>query len=94
MLEIPFPLLCLFIFIFVFSFLCTSYLIIILFCVCPGPVLRAERGDTIRLTFMNNADRNYSIEPHGLHYDKVPQDGEKAASCIATDIKCTTNKNQ
>ncbi|KAM9846219.1 ferroxidase HEPHL1 [Aulostomus maculatus] len=35
-----------------------------------GPVLRAEEGDTIRLTFMNKADRNYSIQPHGLHYDK------------------------
>ncbi|XP_068600136.1 ferroxidase HEPHL1-like [Brachionichthys hirsutus] len=35
-----------------------------------GPVLRAEEGDTIRVTFMNKADRNYSIQPHGLHYDK------------------------
>ncbi|KAI3373677.1 hypothetical protein L3Q82_022271, partial [Scortum barcoo] len=35
-----------------------------------GPVLRAEKGDTLRVTFMNKADRNYSIQPHGLHYDK------------------------
>ncbi|XP_038564951.1 ferroxidase HEPHL1 [Micropterus salmoides] len=35
-----------------------------------GPVLRAEEGDTLRVTFMNRADRNFSIEPHGLHYDK------------------------
>ncbi|XP_047462058.1 ferroxidase HEPHL1 [Mugil cephalus] len=35
-----------------------------------GPVLRAEEGDTLRVTFMNKADRNYSIQPHGLHYDK------------------------
>ncbi|KAM4619806.1 ferroxidase HEPHL1 isoform 2-T2 [Polymixia lowei] len=35
-----------------------------------GPVLRAEVGDTLRVTFMNKADRNYSIQPHGLHYDK------------------------
>ncbi|KAM9348630.1 ferroxidase HEPHL1 [Symphorus nematophorus] len=35
-----------------------------------GPVLRAEEGDTLRVTFMNRADRNYSIQPHGLLYDK------------------------
>lgn len=35
-----------------------------------GPVLRAEEGDTLRITFMNMADRSYSIQPHGLHYDK------------------------
>ncbi|XP_074467992.1 ferroxidase HEPHL1 isoform X2 [Sebastes fasciatus] len=35
-----------------------------------GPVLRAEEGDTLRVMFMNKADRNYSIQPHGLHYDK------------------------
>ncbi|XP_053296757.1 ferroxidase HEPHL1 isoform X2 [Pleuronectes platessa] len=38
-----------------------------------GPVLRAEEGDTIRVTFMNKADRNYSIQPHGVHYDKLSQ---------------------
>lgn len=35
-----------------------------------GPVLRAEEGDTLRVTFMNMAERNYSIQPHGVHYDK------------------------
>lgn len=35
-----------------------------------GPVLRAEVGDTLRVTFMNKADRNYSIQPHGLQYEK------------------------
>ncbi|KAM9333121.1 ferroxidase HEPHL1 [Pholidichthys leucotaenia] len=35
-----------------------------------GPVLRAEEGDTLVVSFMNKADRNYSIQPHGLHYDK------------------------
>ncbi|XP_056254111.1 ferroxidase HEPHL1 isoform X1 [Seriola aureovittata] len=38
-----------------------------------GPVLRAEEGDTLKVTFMNKADRNYSIQPHGLHYDKHSQ---------------------
>ncbi|XP_056141515.1 ferroxidase HEPHL1 [Lampris incognitus] len=35
-----------------------------------GPVLRGEEGDTLLVTFMNKAGRNYSIQPHGLHYDK------------------------
>ncbi|XP_030648847.1 hephaestin-like protein 1 [Chanos chanos] len=35
-----------------------------------GPVLRAEVGDVLLVTFMNKADRNYSIQPHGLQYDK------------------------
>lgn len=47
----------------------------------PGPVLRAEQGDTLRVHFKNNADRAYSIQPHGVHYDKrfqgsVYEDGE------------------
>uniref|UniRef100_A0A673KH19 ferroxidase n=1 Tax=Sinocyclocheilus rhinocerous TaxID=307959 RepID=A0A673KH19_9TELE len=35
-----------------------------------GPILRAEVGDTFQVMFMNKADRIYSIQPHGLHYDK------------------------
>ncbi|XP_072302201.1 ferroxidase HEPHL1 [Eucyclogobius newberryi] len=35
-----------------------------------GPVLRAEEGDTLEVIFKNKADRNYSIQPHGLHYSK------------------------
>ncbi|CAG5873623.1 unnamed protein product [Menidia menidia] len=35
-----------------------------------GPVLRAEVGDTLRVTFMNRAEGNFSIQPHGLHYEK------------------------
>lgn len=67
------------------------------FCLCPGPVLRAEEGDTLRVTFMNKADRNYSIQPHGLHYDKRFQgssyeDGEEAASCTVTNNSCTAKK--
>lgn len=47
----------------------------------PGPVLRAEQGDTLRVHFKNKADRAYSIQPHGVHYDKrfqgsVYEDGE------------------
>ncbi|XP_027004663.2 ferroxidase HEPHL1-like [Tachysurus fulvidraco] len=36
-----------------------------------GPVLRAEVGDTLQLTFLNKADRNYSIQSHGLQYAKL-----------------------
>ncbi|XP_067289216.1 ferroxidase HEPHL1 [Pseudorasbora parva] len=35
-----------------------------------GPVLRAEVGDTLQVMFMNKADKIYSIQPHGLQYDK------------------------
>lgn len=38
-----------------------------------GPVLRAEEGDTLKIIFKNMADRNYSIQPHGLHYGKSSQ---------------------
>ncbi|XP_043547442.1 hephaestin-like protein 1a isoform X2 [Chiloscyllium plagiosum] len=35
-----------------------------------GPVIKAEVGDTIFVTFMNNADRAYSIQPHGVYFTK------------------------
>ncbi|XP_015237597.1 PREDICTED: hephaestin-like protein 1 [Cyprinodon variegatus] len=35
-----------------------------------GPVLRVEEGDILNVTFLNKADRGYSIHPHGLNYDK------------------------
>lgn len=39
----------------------------------PGPVIRAEVGDTVRVHFRNN-DAHYqwphSIHPHGVHYDR------------------------
>ncbi|XP_066533943.1 ferroxidase HEPHL1-like [Hoplias malabaricus] len=36
-----------------------------------GPVLRAEVGDILQVTFLNKADRTYSIQPHGLQYTKA-----------------------
>uniref|UniRef100_A0AAR2L1U4 ferroxidase n=1 Tax=Pygocentrus nattereri TaxID=42514 RepID=A0AAR2L1U4_PYGNA len=36
-----------------------------------GPVIRAETGDVIVVTFKNMAKRAFSMQPHGLHYDKV-----------------------
>ncbi|XP_036392053.1 hephaestin-like protein 1a [Megalops cyprinoides] len=35
-----------------------------------GPIIRAERGDLVVVTFLNNASRGYSIQPHGLQYEK------------------------
>lgn len=35
-----------------------------------GPVIKAEVGDTIIVTFMNQADRAYSIQPHGVYFTK------------------------
>ncbi|XP_022810543.1 hephaestin-like protein [Stylophora pistillata] len=35
-----------------------------------GPMLHAEVGDTIEVTFKNMARRNYSMHPHGLYYTK------------------------
>lgn len=61
-----------------------SHLVIM---VLVGPILRAEIGDTLQVMFMNKADRIYSIQPHGLHYDKpfegvFYQDGETLFSTI------------
>lgn len=61
-------------------------------CICVGPVLRAEAGDTLRVTFMNKADRSYSIQPHGLHYDKHFQgssyDDGKEALVVMISFNC------
>ncbi|RXM92893.1 Hephaestin [Acipenser ruthenus] len=35
-----------------------------------GPVIKAEVGDTILVTFLNRASRAYSIQPHGVIYKK------------------------
>ena len=33
-----------------------------------GPIIRAEVGDVIHVTFRNMASRNYSMHPQGLKY--------------------------
>lgn len=43
---------------------------IFLSCSLEGPVLHAEVGDILLVTFLNNGDRSYSIQPHGLQYMK------------------------
>lgn len=35
-----------------------------------GPVIRAEIGDTIKVTFRNNATHPFSMHPHGVFYEK------------------------
>ncbi|XP_061492982.1 ceruloplasmin isoform X2 [Rhineura floridana] len=35
-----------------------------------GPVIRAEVGETIQVTFLNRAKHPFSIQPHGLSYSK------------------------
>lgn len=35
-----------------------------------GPLLRAQVGDTLRIVFRNNADRDYTMHPHGVFYRK------------------------
>nr|XP_028581903.1 hephaestin-like protein 1 isoform X1 [Podarcis muralis] len=35
-----------------------------------GPVIKAEVGDTILVTFANKADKNYSMMPHGVAFSK------------------------
>ncbi|KAF5901209.1 hephaestin-like protein 1, partial [Clarias magur] len=39
-----------------------------------GPVIRGEPGDVIEVTFRNKAQFNFSIQPHGVSYDK-PYEG-------------------
>ncbi|XP_065737954.1 ferroxidase HEPHL1 isoform X1 [Phocoena phocoena] len=36
-----------------------------------GPIIKAEVGDTLLVTFANKADKVYSILPHGVIYDKA-----------------------
>ncbi|XP_021535619.2 hephaestin isoform X4 [Neomonachus schauinslandi] len=35
-----------------------------------GPVIRAEVGDTIQVVFYNRASQPFSIQPHGVFYEK------------------------
>uniref|UniRef100_A0A8C9FAS5 Plastocyanin-like domain-containing protein n=1 Tax=Pavo cristatus TaxID=9049 RepID=A0A8C9FAS5_PAVCR len=39
-------------------------------CSFLGPVIKAEVGESIRVTFRNNASRPFSIQPHGVSYHK------------------------
>ncbi|XP_069495378.1 ferroxidase HEPHL1 [Ambystoma mexicanum] len=43
-----------------------------------GPVIKMEVGDTVLVTFLNKADRNYSIVPHGVAYSKSSEGAQYA----------------
>lgn len=58
----------------------------------PGPVIRAEVGDTIQVIFYNRASQPFSIQPHGVFYEKdyegtVYNNGEQAG--FPTDVGCS-----
>ena len=38
-----------------------------------GPIIHAEVGDTIRVTFKNNGTHPYSMHPHGVRYEKASE---------------------
>ncbi len=38
-----------------------------------GPIIHAEVGDTVKVVFKNNANRPYSIHPHGVLYDHASE---------------------
>uniref|UniRef100_T1IU10 Uncharacterized protein n=1 Tax=Strigamia maritima TaxID=126957 RepID=T1IU10_STRMM len=40
-----------------------------------GPIIKAEVGDTIRVIFKNKARFNFSIQPHGVFYNKSNEAG-------------------
>uniref|UniRef100_A0A8C1KWX7 ferroxidase n=1 Tax=Cyprinus carpio TaxID=7962 RepID=A0A8C1KWX7_CYPCA len=56
-----------------------------------GPVIRAETGDVIIVTFFNSATRDYSIQPHGLHYEKAYEGAkyQDAGASVAPGKKFT-----
>ncbi|XP_058392019.1 hephaestin isoform X5 [Diceros bicornis minor] len=53
-----------------------------------GPVIRAEVGDTIQVIFYNRASQPFSIQPHGVFYEKdyegtVYNDGSSHPGLVA-----------
>ncbi|NXF48334.1 CERU protein, partial [Oceanites oceanicus] len=50
-----------------------------------GPVIKAEVGDSIRVTFRNNASRPFSIQPHGVSYRKSDEGALYGAASRGTE---------
>ena len=57
-----------------------------------GPIIHAEVGDTIKITFKNNGTHPYSLHPHGVRYEKASEgssyddgvaDAEKGGDSVA-----------
>jgi manganese oxidase len=51
-----------------------------------GPVIRAEVGDEIRVTFLNRASRPYTMHPHGVEYLKADE-GANYADGLSAALK-------
>ncbi|XP_058514701.1 hephaestin [Ochotona princeps] len=60
-----------------------------------GPVIRAEVGDTIQVIFYNRASQPFSIQPHGVFYEKdyegtVYNDGLSHSGLVAKPFEKVT----
>ncbi|XP_049560539.1 hephaestin isoform X4 [Orcinus orca] len=60
-----------------------------------GPVIRAEVGDTIQVIFYNRASQPFSIQPHGVFYEKdsegtVYNDGSSHPGLVAKPLEKVT----
>uniref|UniRef100_A0A5F9C5Z9 Hephaestin n=1 Tax=Oryctolagus cuniculus TaxID=9986 RepID=A0A5F9C5Z9_RABIT len=60
-----------------------------------GPVIRAEVGDTIQVVFYNRASKPFSIQPHGVFYEKdyegtVYNDGSSHPGLVAKPFEKVT----
>ncbi|KAM8896463.1 hephaestin isoform 2-T2 [Lycaon pictus] len=60
-----------------------------------GPVIRAEVGDTIQVIFYNRASQPFSIQPHGVFYEKdyegtVYNDGSSYTGLVARPFEKVT----
>ncbi|XP_075814874.1 hephaestin isoform X7 [Microtus pennsylvanicus] len=62
-----------------------------------GPVIRAEVGDTIQVVFYNRASKPFSMQPHGVFYEKdyegtVYNDGTAHPGLVAKPFEKVTYK--
>ena len=48
-----------------------------------GPVIRAEVGDTVKITFKNKANLTYGIRPRGMHFNISEPRGEQYKNSFA-----------
>jgi len=51
-----------------------------------GPVIRAEVGDTVYITFMNNGTHPYTMHPHGFTYEKNSEGANYQDGTFGPDI--------
>ncbi|HET8721457.1 MAG TPA: multicopper oxidase domain-containing protein [Nitrospira sp.] len=52
-----------------------------------GPIIRAEVGDTVLVHFYNNADRPYSMHPHGFRYTKDEEGAQYSPAGRGAQVK-------